>query len=246
MYNLQVCACFSMSEGGWIINVCSSQHLSVHVSGKGNNRTFYILQVTSYFSDPGARNLILSKLGNLCFSLNGILAVINPLPRCVLPEEGMCNQQDWCAGFWMNYVQLPWCGRPCWAHSLHKTGARSHPQCRGDTWGRQRVPLSFGWGTEARAGKVDGQGCSAATGLRALQWHYVETSHCVIHFWYVVFRKWRSPEVRSEYYWVFFPSLGKNHSEILPVLQARSSQDKKSQSMWQGAMGPWLIAGPTL
>lgn len=78
MYNLQVCACLSMSKGGWIINVCSSQHLSVHVSGKGNNRTFYILQVTSYFSDPGARNLILSKLGNLCFSLNGILAVINP------------------------------------------------------------------------------------------------------------------------------------------------------------------------
>lgn len=78
----------------WIINACFSQHLSVHVSGKGNNKTFYILQVTSYFSDPGARNLILSKLGNLCFSLNGILAVINPLLRCVLPEEGMCNQQD--------------------------------------------------------------------------------------------------------------------------------------------------------
>lgn len=94
MYNLQACACLSMSKGGWITNVCSAQHLSVHVSGKGNNRTFYILQVTSYFSDPGARNLILSKLGNLCFSLNGILAVINPLSRCVLPEEGMCNQQD--------------------------------------------------------------------------------------------------------------------------------------------------------
>ena len=93
-YNLQVCACLGMSEAGWIINVCSSQHPPVHVSGKGNNRTFYILQVTSYFSDPGARKLILSKLGNLCFSLNGILAVINPLLRCVLPEESMCNQQD--------------------------------------------------------------------------------------------------------------------------------------------------------
>lgn len=94
MYNPQVCARLSMSKGGWIINVCSSQHLSVHVSGKGNNRTFYILQVTSYFSDPGVRNLILSKLGNLYFSLNGILAVINPLLRCVLPEESMCNQED--------------------------------------------------------------------------------------------------------------------------------------------------------
>lgn len=93
-YNFQVCSCLSMLKIEWIINVCSSQHLSVHVSGKGNNKTFYILQVTSYFSDPGARNLILSKLGNLCFSLNGILAVINPLLRCVLPEEGMCNQQD--------------------------------------------------------------------------------------------------------------------------------------------------------
>lgn len=94
MYNPQVCARLSMSKGGWIINVCSSQHLSVHVSGKGNNRTFYILQVTSYFSDPGVRNLILSKLGNLYFSLNGILAVINPLLRCMLPEESMCNQED--------------------------------------------------------------------------------------------------------------------------------------------------------
>lgn len=93
-YNFQVCSCLSMLKIEWIINACSSQHLSVHVSGKGNNKTFYILQVTSYFSDPGARNLILSKLGNLCFSLNGILAVINPLLRCVLPEEGMCNQQD--------------------------------------------------------------------------------------------------------------------------------------------------------
>lgn len=131
MYNLQVCACLSMSEGGWIINVCSSQHHSVHVSGKGNKRTFYILQVTSYFSDPGVRNLILSKLGKLCFSLNGILAVINPLPRCVLPEEGMCNQQDWCAGFWMNYVQLPWCGRRCWANSLCKARRGAIPRAEG-------------------------------------------------------------------------------------------------------------------
>lgn len=115
--NLQVCACLSMSKASWIMDVCFSPPLSVLVSGKGNNRTFYILQVTSYIGDPGARNLILSKLGNLCFFLNGILAVINPLPRCVLPEEGMCNQQDWCAGFWMKYIRLPWCGRFCWDNS---------------------------------------------------------------------------------------------------------------------------------
>lgn len=94
LYNLQVCECLSRSEGGWVINVCSSQDLSVHVSGKGKNRTFHILQVTSYFSQPGVRNLIVSKLGNLCFFPNGIPAVINPLLRCVFPEEGVCNQQD--------------------------------------------------------------------------------------------------------------------------------------------------------
>lgn len=43
----------------------------------------------SYFSDPAARNLILSKLGNLCFSLNGILAVINPL-------QDVCYQKKAC------------------------------------------------------------------------------------------------------------------------------------------------------
>lgn len=98
MHNLQVCACLSRAEGGWVINVykCinAPQTPLCGVSGKDKNRTFYILQVTSYFSQPGVRNLILSKLGNLCFLPDGILAVINPSLRCVFPEEGVCNQQD--------------------------------------------------------------------------------------------------------------------------------------------------------
>lgn len=43
-----------------------------------------------------------------------------------------------------------------------------------------------------------------------------------------------------------FPALGKIHSEILPVLQARSGQDKKSQTMCREAMGFWFIADPML
>ena len=145
--NLQVCACLSMSKGGWIMDVCFSPPLSVLVSGKGNNRTFYILQVTSYIGDPGARNLILSKLGNLCFFLNGILAVINPLPRCVLPEEGMCNQQDWCAGFWMKYVQLPWCGRSCWYNSHCEARDKKSQRRHWGAWVVGMVGMGWGWTT---------------------------------------------------------------------------------------------------
>lgn len=103
-------------------------------------------------------------------------------------------------------------------------------------WGRQHsLILCLGHGGSGREGDWPKMLCCS--------WVFSGTMWRCPTLWSTPdFRKLRFPRMKKWVLLGIFSLQGQTHSEILPGLQARSGEDKKSQiNVWRG-MGLWLIA----